>query len=355
MVLGTQLFQDVLRNITAQAPLIILDDHFLPKTLCQFSWVKNTYFLSTRIELIRALPNHFSSQALCNDFAIPADWPIDAVYMRVPKIKSQGQYLIDQLLQRQTVVRLFIVGHQKEGLNSLVKYAEKQFQCQAILTSLGKGWRLVVLETAPAISQEQIVNNTVSAYQQWHWQAEEAFFSKPGVYGYTKADIGSALLAQTLVTYWQTNRPVAKQILDLGCGYGYLTLRLLPQYQAFIKDVHWVATDNHFTAILAMQKNTLHHGLAVEIILDDVGATLPAASMDLIICNPPFHQGFETSPALTQHFMAAAQRLLKPGGDVWWVMNRFLAVEELWQNYFAKAEIMALNGQFKVIRCMAYC
>jgi 16S rRNA (guanine1207-N2)-methyltransferase len=54
---------------------------------------------------------------------------------------------------------------------------------------------------------------------------------------------------------------------------------------------------------------------------------LPGLALDVIVMNPPFHQGRAASPQLGAAFIAAAAQMLKPSGQLWMVANRHLPYE----------------------------
>jgi 16S rRNA (guanine1207-N2)-methyltransferase len=112
---------------------------------------------------------------------------------------------------------------------------------------------------------------------------------------------------------------------------------------------HRVLTDNNAAAILAASHNCKTHSLTAEIVAADAGNTLEA-SFDLILCNPPFHQGFNIDGDLTDKFLASAQRLLKHDGCALFVVNQFIPLERKAQNLFRRIELLTQEQGFKVIR-----
>ena len=52
--------------------------------------------------------------------------------------------------------------------------------------------------------------------------------------------------------------------------------------------------------------------------------THPDASLDAIVTNPPFHQGFAKESADTLAMFSGARRVLRPGGELWCVFNSHL-------------------------------
>ena len=54
---------------------------------------------------------------------------------------------------------------------------------------------------------------------------------------------------------------------------------------------------------------------------DDAAASVPDRSVDLVVCNPPFHLGAAVVPEVADRLIRGAARLLRPGGELWTVYN----------------------------------
>ena len=132
-------------------------------------------------------------------------------------------------------------------------------------------------------------------------------YSKPGVFGWNKIDLGTELLLQSLPNILKQYDHPFCNILDLGCGYGWIFANL-PHYvsQTTLSNVRITATDNNATAIACAKKNALINPLNIDIIADDC-ATHINEKFDLILCNPPFHQGFAHDKTLTQKILRSNQ------------------------------------------------
>ncbi len=169
------------------------------------------------------------------------------------------------------------------------------------------------------------------------------FLSKPGLFGWQKVDRGSAFLLQQLPLALDCFVTLPQSMLDLGCGYGYLTLmsRHLPWSRR-------VATDNNAAALLAMSANALRIGMDVHVVADDAGASL-RESFDLVLCNPPFHQGFVVEGEMTDKFLRNTRRLLSATGMALFVVNVFIGLEQKAASVFSSVNTLANNGSFKVV------
>lgn len=169
------------------------------------------------------------------------------------------------------------------------------------------------------------------------------FYSKPGVFGWNRIDQGSAFLLQYLPEYLVRAGTPPTSLLDLGCGYGYLTLmtRHLPLLRR-------VATDNNMAALDAMARNAEHYGIDVDVVASDAAQSLQGG-FDLILCNPPFHQGFSVACDLTDKFLSSAQKQLSLHGAALFVVNAFIAIEKKAATYFSSVDVLANNRSFKVV------
>ena len=74
-----------------------------------------------------------------------------------------------------------------------------------------------------------------------------------------------------------------------------------------------------------------------------------ARSYDVVVMNPPFHQGRAAEPSIGEGMIRAASAALKPGGRLWLVANRGLPYEATLQKGFARLGEAVRDGQFKVL------
>ncbi len=166
--------------------------------------------------------------------------------------------------------------------------------------------------------------------------------SKPGQFGWNKIDQGSALLASQLQTFL-ADTGEQDTLLDLGCGYGYLSCMAAQLCSARI-----VATDNNAAALSSCKANFSALGIKGDVIAADCGDSI-AERFDVVLCNPPFHQGFVTDGDLTSQFVASCRHHLKHGGKALFVVNRFVPLENCAEKKGLVVELLAENRSFKVL------
>src|SRR5690606_2894530 len=70
---------------------------------------------------------------------------------------------------------------------------------------------------------------------------------------------------------------------------------------------------------------------------------------DLVIMNPPFHQGHATEPGLGQTMIKAASQALRGGGRLLLVANRGLPYEAALTEGFPEHGEICRNARFKVL------
>jgi 16S rRNA (guanine1207-N2)-methyltransferase len=116
--------------------------------------------------------------------------------------------------------------------------------------------------------------------------------------------------------------PGARTAVDLGCGTGVLAAALARARP----ELRVLATDQSAAAVASARATVAASGLTdrVEVCRDDAAATVAAGSVDLVVCNPPFHLGAAVVTAAADRLFTAAARVLRPGGELWCVYNSSL-------------------------------
>ncbi|MEH6826070.1 MAG: methyltransferase [Motiliproteus sp.] len=277
------------------------------------------------------------------DFSPWADASLDRVYYRVSKEKAVVHHVINQAWRvLKPGGQLRLLGAKQEGTKTYYDKARKLFG-QGELDKLGKGDFAAVLTRSDADNVDLNLRLDDRDYPLLRPIAED-FISKPGLFGWDKLDQGSAFLAEHFSALWPRLSTPQPRVLDLGCGYGYLSAKAHQLGAASI-----TATDNNAAALLACQQNFDRLGISGSVVSDDCGAS-QTERFDLVLCNPPFHQGFALEGELTERFVAAAARLTAFEGMALFVVNQFIPLERKAQGLFAEVDSFADNGSFKLIR-----
>jgi 16S rRNA (guanine1207-N2)-methyltransferase len=166
---------------------------------------------------------------------------------------------------------------------------------------------------------------------------DSSWLSKPGIFSWDRIDDGSALLARHLPS------DLEGHVADFGCGWGYLARQMLQPAVAHIDLI-----DSEHLALDAVRANVTDARASFHWL--DLTRERAPATYDAVVCNPPFHTGRASTPALGQAIIEAAARSLRPGGRFYMVANRGLPYEPMLKASFASFETLADNNKFRVTR-----
>lgn len=284
-------------------------------------------------------------RAVFSDF-VPADYPRKSfakMIYRVSKEKTLVHHLFNQAAQLlEENGELIISGYKQEGIKTYADKLTKQLHAAGTLKKQGNGYygrysqfsAIHPLDDGAYAELQKVATES---------QDPDFFYSKPGQFGWQKIDKGSQLLLEQLQHLCSTLSPKPKTAVDLGCGYGWLFLNM----DNYGFDHIW-ATDNNAAALSCAQKNAQRLNTTVTVLPSDAGNSIDTA-VDLVVCNPPFHQGFAHSQALTTKFVHASSRLLKQTGQAIFVVNEFVGLEKAATGYFRQKKTLVQDQGFKVV------
>ncbi|WP_229710991.1 class I SAM-dependent methyltransferase, partial [Sinomonas atrocyanea] len=113
-----------------------------------------------------------------------------------------------------------------------------------------------------------------------------------------------------------------------------------------------VATDRSATAVRSARATMEANGVAGRVAVehDDAGGSLPEASADVVLLNPPFHLGASVHAGAGLKLIRAAGRLLAPGGELWCVANSHLGYRAVLQSAVGRTEVAGRDRKFTVTR-----
>lgn len=281
------------------------------------------------------------------DFSQQGDCTLDGVFYRVSKEKPLVHHLLNQAWRCLKIGgKLWLSGFKNDGTKTYIEKAAAVFGCEKSIKKNGQVYCAQLIKLAPFDPQQQL---DASDYHQTRPVASGSglnLVSKPGLFGWNKIDAGSALLIAHLDSAL-ANRPTPKTALDLGCGYGYLTFAAA-RHPSTTGITHWILTDNNAAALQVAEENLRINQMSGDVIGADAGSGIQA-KVDLLLCNPPFHQGFSVDGDLTDKFLVSASRLVSPNGLALFVVNQFIPLERKAIPLFRQVETLVDNGSFKVI------
>lgn len=239
--------------------------------------------------------------------------------------------------------RLILLGGKQEGIKTFAKTLGTLFGTPAMIDKEGASYRVTATKAGGDCGPALADRNYEQLREIGRFN-DAPIYSKPGQFGWDKVDKGSALLAGYLPSLVSSlSLTAGDKVLDLGCGYGYLSIAI-SQLGAFAI----TATDNCAAAIVACKRNFSEFTIDGEVIADDCALGI-SSGYSLVVCNPPFHQGFSQDRRLTEKFLSAARRLLRPGGRALFVVNGFVPLESLAAPHFSTVEVPRRDNSFKLV------
>ncbi len=310
----------------------------------------NLRVITNRFDVAHTLRQQsFEVQLSDFDFSAIEDCSLELVYYRISKEKPVVYHLFNESFAKLKVGgRLLICGKKNEGIKTYFSKLKKIWKGDSLLEKQGDnyvGYLVKGCDQASEIfdTKDYYALRQVNETPSCQGSSTLKIHSKPGLFGWNKIDQGSAFLCEHLQALIDSRKTPCESVLDLGCGYGYLSLMLKDSAIA-----RRVATDNNAAAVQAASENFKHNQMEVEVFLDDCASNIDER-FDLIVCNPPFHQGFSIDGDLSDKFLRNARAHMKTGACALFVVNQFIPLERKAGEHFSKISQVANNGSFKLV------
>lgn len=174
---------------------------------------------------------------------------------------------------------------------------------------------------------------------------DAGYVSLPGLFAWDRVDTASALLAEHLPA------DLAGSVADLGAGYGYLSTQVIarcPRVSSVdLYEAEARALEPARQNLLRAQRDS-GRDVVFAVHWHDVTKGLPRR-YDVVVSNPPFHQGRADLPELGRAFIDTAANALQPQGRFWLVANRHLPYEVTLAGRFNEVRTVVTQDGFKVI------
>lgn len=166
----------------------------------------------------------------------------------------------------------------------------------------------------------------------------------PGVFSREHLDVGTRLMLPLINAAAATSEHIA----DLGCGNGALGLMAAlhnPQAELLF-------CDESYAAVTSAQQNfsAAFPGREAEFMVNDGLLGVAADSLDLVLCNPPFHQQQVIGDEIALRLFQQSREALALGGRLLVVGNRHLGYHVKLKQYFSEVTQLAASNKFVVLQ-----
>jgi 16S rRNA (guanine1207-N2)-methyltransferase len=238
--------------------------------------------------------------------------------------------------------RLYIAGSNALGAKSVIKDAEDVFGDVPVLGF--KSSRRIALAT-----RRDGLPSSAEWFDEVPWQPQMRGFRRPegtytivtmpGVFSWDHLDDGTALLLDHLDVEPNSD------VLDIGCGYGIIGL------VAARAGARVTMVDDDLLAVrcakASIQVNDLDSGCRA--LASDLTAEVRDQQFDLVVSNPPFHQGVDVTTGIATQMIHEVPDVLRPGGRLRLVANRFLPYHREMRAVFGNVTTIAETGRYVVL------
>ena len=273
--------------------------------------------------------------------AWPSDGPYDAATLRLSKDKGAFEMALHALASvLKPGAPLWVYGANDEGIKSAGKKLSSLFH--GVETIDTRRHCRVIRAFRKDVPDEfrPTLADWVQELSLDHQHGPTPHCVYPGIFAKGQLDPATKLLLEAIPD------PTPKcRVLDYGCGAGVIGAELLRRQPT----IDLMLVDADAVAIVATQENVPNATTRIEanpLKLSD------AAPFDLIVSNPPIHDGKERDYLTVKRLVEAAARYLNPGAPLWLVTQKQVPIVEHLNTHLAGALCVQSDGRFNVWRAV---
>ena len=268
-----------------------------------------------------------------------SSWPppgrFGTAWVRMPRSGLEAEMLLHAAAARvPDGARVFLYGATREGIRSAAKRFPPGTDAPRVELAKRGCRTLSARRLAAPPRQDGLEAWAADSPLDWG-SGPRPWRHYPGVFAYGRLDAGTALLAEHLPRLAEGCR-----LLDYGAGAGVLAAAAL---ERAAPGVRADLLDRDAVALAAARRNVP----GARVILGD-GPGEARGPYDLIVSNPPLRQEREESAAALEALVLQAPAMLRKRGRLLLVTQRHRPMASLLARAFARSEIVADRGPFRV-------
>ncbi|MHC8399049.1 methyltransferase [Pseudomonas sp. MDT1-17] len=264
--------------------------------------------------------------------------PFDRVLIRVPKtlalLEEQLIRLQEQLAPGAQVIAAAMIKHLPRAAGDLLERYIGPVQAS-----------LAVKKARLLIATAEVKAPVVSPYPTRYRldTPEIELLNHANVFCREGLDIGT----RAFLPHLPKNLGSAR-VADLGCGNGVLAIASALQNP----EAHYTMVDESFMAVQSAAENwrAALGDREVMVRADDGLAGQEPQSLDVVLCNPPFHQQQVVGDFLAWRMFQQAREALVVGGALYIVGNRHLGYHSKLARLFRGVEQVAATPKFVILK-----
>lgn len=253
----------------------------------------------------------------------------DTVLYYWPKNKGEAQLQIFSLLAILPVATdWWLVGENRSG----IRHVEQLLSPFGVVTTVDNARRCRLYRFRCTLQPPFDLINYWGSYGHQGLTIK----TLPGIFSRDGLDVGSQLLLEQLPA-------LQGRVLDLGCGAGVLGVVAQQRYP----DIQLTLSDVQAPALAATQATLAENQLSGHVVASEGFSDLQGL-FDVIITNPPCHEGRQLSTQATAAWIRDARDYLAPAGRLLLVANAFLPYATLLDQHFGSHQLLAHQSRFKL-------
>ncbi len=234
--------------------------------------------------------------------------------------------------------RFYLVAHKRTGVRGAIDYARQLFGRAGVVRQR-RGYHVALATREKVLTPELLKRSddlrslviTVDG-------APTTLVSRPGVFAADHLDDGATALINAMEIH------SGESVLDLGCGTGLLGLA------AARRGAQVTAVDADLRAVVSARLTLAENHVNGEVLISDCAQAVLDRRFDVVLCNPPFHQGAGVAYDVARQMVRDAAQVLRPGGRFYLVSNAFIRYEREMPGQFTEVVELFNDRRYRVLR-----